>query len=627
MQSSPQSAEKEQCPVCRAEIKSTSGTCGQCGLHPSAAAAAQEIRSVHYLLSELARWEERGLINSEQASALRTSYELRREALRAELAANGRAARSAATHQEIQNEGQKNEPGARVIKRRAWLEKLTEPHTIRILLYAGAAMLVVGIIIWLRDVLYMKLQEPAVQAALLAIITIGATLMGWLTILRTRLLLTGKALTLVGSLLVPVNFWFLERSGLLESGRRAWIVCAICALLYALTAAFLREKFYVYLASAATIATLWALIYRYDPEAYGLYALSLTGTSILLLHLSRQLPSTEEGERNAKDNPPSFTHTTQSRLPARRSYELWGAPLMHVALFGAGVSALLYMLLRLGVQASVESFRFSLNDYDPTIAIVLFAAAAYITWFAGWRVYTDRRTVFYATSALSLIWIEFLALDALRARGANRLVILAATMLVVAFATIFIREQALASALRYACFLTSIALSLASYAFTDIEIYTSLIALALLIVADLSARQKEAMALDDGLLFWAGSILLGAPLLIRALEFRLLMDVAAPMRDLATLSASLALILFGVVRRLRAPLLVGLLSLALELTALALKSINWLQVPLKIYLISTGALILVVWGLLEFRREQILSMRKHIQERRDYARERFGEWR
>ena len=172
-------------------------------------------------------------------------------------------------------------------QRRVLLETLADPHTIRLLLYTGAAMLVVGVVIWLRDVLYLKLQEPIVQAALLVTGTIIVTVSGWLAILRTRLLLTGRALTLIGSLLVPVNFWFLVRSGLIENHGRAWIVCAFCALLYASTAALLREKLYVYLASVAAIATAWTIIYRIEREAFGLYALSLMTISLIFLHLFR----------------------------------------------------------------------------------------------------------------------------------------------------------------------------------------------------------------------------------------------------------------------------------------------------------------------------------------------------
>jgi hypothetical protein len=161
----------------------------------------------------------------------------------------------------------------------------------------------------------------------------------------------------------------------------------------------------------------------------------------------------------------------------------------------------------------------------------------------------------------------------------------------------------------------------------DMEIYTSPVGVMLLVVAYLYARREEdEYTLDTRLLLWAGSLLLAAPLLLRALSYRLLLDVPATWRDLATLCAALALLIFGITGRLRAPVLVGASVLAIELSALALTSVGWLQIPLKVYLISTGALILLFWGLLEFRREQLLLMRKRFNERREMAHERFGEW-
>jgi hypothetical protein len=55
--------------------------------------------------------------------------------------------------------------------------------------------------------------------------------------------------------------------------------------------------------------------------------------------------------------------------------------------------------------------------------------------------------------------------------------------------------------------------------------------------------------------------------------------------------------------------------------------VDWLQVPLKYYLITVGALLLLIFGMLEYRREQFLSLRKRFQERRDSMREQFGGWR
>ncbi|MDT4898926.1 MAG: hypothetical protein QOH25_4003 [Acidobacteriota bacterium] len=790
-------------------------------------------------------------------------------------------------------------------------------------------MLVVGVVIWLRDILYLKLQEPIIQATLLIIGTTAITVAGWITILRTRLLLTGRALTITGSLLVPVNFWFLVRSGLIENSGRAYLVCAFCAALYALTASFLRERLYVYLASVAAVSTAWTFIYRMEREAFGLYALALMAASLIFLHLSRLFPVRNDDERllmndgqQAKDNPQSAIRNPQSSL----SYELWGPPLVHVALAGVTLSLFFYMPLRLGSEPSFADgiLRLLSSHYDSGIAMLLFAAGAYATWFTGRYIFTSRRVLLYTISALCLFWTEFLALDGLGLSASVQLLLLAATMLIVALVARVMKDEAYAPALHRASLVVSVALTavaaavlsgvpaftlmhsmilaalaatsavasaprlcdkitrvalayasgvfaslaflvalasfnlhLASSFYTacalwpfvlyggaqlaarpgretqlsvpfmriadgefvllllyagmvaldlgqapeerfigaenlrgatlcvlagaivygalrcwrgrsffgagvipmslliaglillqvdaawfatasaltlfptflamsrrasasgldwlaqpsgvaadavlalaavasmaqaavhlrvgepsllapcvalgmiallsfgasltalsqaragyfraglsvlilafalgclragfdplgDMEIYASPTAILLLVVAYLFARrQGDEYAADTRLLLWAGSLLLAAPLLMHALEYRLFLDVPAPWRDLLTLCASLALLIFGVMGRLRAPVLVGAGALALELSSLALTSVDWLQIPLKVYLISTGALILLVWGMLEFRREQILLMRRRFNERRETARERFGEW-
>jgi hypothetical protein len=746
---------------------------------------AQEIRSLNYLLAELSRWEEEGIVGREQAKAFRESYEGRREELRAQLAASRKRARQVAPMQESLPSAPESRPqqhplpkagrpsgqpaqqaqtigqqsGLRLppnfpahtskprAARRALLETLADPHTIRVLLYTGAAMLVVGVVIWLRDILYLKLQEPIVQATLLIIGTAAVTVSGWLTILRTRLLLTGRALTVTGSLLVPVNFWFLVRSGLIENSGRAYLVCAFCAALYALTASFLRERLYVYLASVAAIATVWTFIYRIEREAFGLYALALMAASLIFLHLSHLFPAGTDDEQQTKDNPQSAIRNPQSSL----SSELWRQPLAHMALAGAAFSIFFYLPLRLGASPSFADglFRLRASEYDSSIAMLLLAAGAYVTWFMGRHIFMDRRVLLYTLSALCLFWTEFLAADGFGLSGSALLLLLAATAFFVALVARLSKHDALALALHRASLIVTVALAILAYpvisarptsplmhslilifltstyaisgsprlsreevatgdtpahvfvAFltatvvvvqamiflrvgdalllapsvslgaigmlwcgaslraknqerahyfraglfalitsfalaalssgfdplSEVEIYTSPVAVSLLVVAYLFARrQGDESASDTPLLLWGGSLLLAAPLVIHALEYRLFLDVPAPWRDLLTLGASLALLIFGVVGRLRAPVLVGAVALALELSALALTSVDWLQIPLKVYLISTGALILLFWGLLEFRREQILLMRRRFNERRETARERFGEW-
>jgi hypothetical protein len=162
----------------------------------------------------------------------------------------------------------------------------------------------------------------------------------------------------------------------------------------------------------------------------------------------------------------------------------------------------------------------------------------------------------------------------------------------------------------------------------DAEVYSTPIAVLILVIAYLSNRRAwQEYDRDVGALLWVGSLLLSVPLLARSLEFRLLLDSPAPWRDVTVLIASLALVLYGVVGRMRAPVITGSAALIMELAVLTLTTVDWLQVPLKYYLITVGALLLIIFGTLEYRREQFLLMRRRFQERRDSMRERFDEWR
>ncbi|HWT03595.1 MAG TPA: zinc ribbon domain-containing protein [Pyrinomonadaceae bacterium] len=500
------SSERTQCPACRAEVEPGASFCEACGTH-FAETPAREIMSVGYLLSELARWEEQGIVSPELANELRGGYERRREELRAQLAQNGRRTKPPSPPPEANApawtpqapppppppptgadyQAGQFAPDPRVFPRppvaplpgdfrsarerrgprRPLLETLADPQTIRLLLYTGAGMLVVGVIIWLRDVLYLKLQEPVVQATLLAIGTIAVTVAGWLIILRTRLRFTGRALTLAGSLLVPVNFWFLVRSGLVRDQGRAWLVCALCSLLYAHTAALLREKLYVYLASVASVATAWTLIYRVEPEAFGLYALSLMALSLFFLHLSRLFPLGEDNARAQADGQRAENDSNSAfRVPRSAfAYQLWGPPLVQVALVGAALSLLFYMPLRLGSSPSLAEgiFRLRSGGYDAGVAMLLSALAAYAAWFTGRHVYADRRVLLYAASTLLLFWTVFLATDAFGLSGPTQLLLLAAATAAVALAARLPHTEALAHALHHASMVACVALSVSAY--------------------------------------------------------------------------------------------------------------------------------------------------------------------
>src|SRR5688500_12239178 len=190
MRSSPPSPGPAECPVCCADVSNANGFCGACGSR-LLDDPGQEIRSLNYLLSELTRWEDEGVLDRDRSTGLRETYEHRREQLRQRLAASRRPTTKAPPTQNAppsveetsrqphlsqafdvsagtySHDAQTSLPesGARIPPRsprlpnlekpgRALLEQLADPNTIRLLLYTGAAMVVVGVVIWLRDILY-----------------------------------------------------------------------------------------------------------------------------------------------------------------------------------------------------------------------------------------------------------------------------------------------------------------------------------------------------------------------------------------------------------------------------------------------------------------------------------------
>lgn len=612
--------DKARCPICRAQLNAALPFCPVCGaqLDDALARDEEELRSILFLLSELERWERSGRLSAEQSGPLRFDYERRRDELRREIAARRDEkfqprAKEEPRHEEPQrvnipppapptawqreHETQAHQresefvafparpaahtteafqqPVARPRDERTLLERLADPQTLRLLLYTGAGMLVVGVVIWLRDLLYLKLQEPTVQAALLALGTLALIGAGWYTILRTRQRWTGRAVTLAGSLLIPVNFWFLVRSGLIENHGRGWVVGIFCAIVYANTAAFLRERLYVYLACAASVATLWALILRDAPRAFGLYALALMTASLTFIHLSQLLPAKKESEVDEEQE------SVRNGLRAERwSREFWGAPLARTSLVFALLGALIYMALRFSAQAPSfynGIFRLRSSEYDASIAILILIALAYVFWFAGRFVYAKLSAVAYTTSALVFFSAAWATCDGLRLSGSATVLLLALLTFIAALAARNATSQSLTIPLHRASLVVSILLGVAS-----ISVALASSGLTWTHSASLALVALAFAALCDGRLApGAGQTLLAylAALYFSASYFVLVASASLHSQTLNTLLCALwPLILFG----------------AAELTAKAERETH-LYGPFK--RVADGvALLLLLWG-------------------------------
>ncbi|HEX8920863.1 MAG TPA: hypothetical protein VF766_05265, partial [Pyrinomonadaceae bacterium] len=315
---------------------------------------------------------------------------------------------------------------------------------------------------------------------------------------------------------------------------------------------------------------------------------------------------------------------------SERAIEKRDAWALRLALTNAG-AFFLALLIALGIDRQWYAALFALVLAPAYFALAGYARARKAEWLA----------VPVNTAALIVMALSFVAggLQAIPHLQAGNALLLAPALTMSALALLsFVVSLLSAGQMRVRLFRAGLYLTVIAYALLclrsgfepliDIEVYTSPVAVLLLVVAYISFRRAwNDYERDTSLLFWTGSILLAGPLLMRALQYRLLLDEPAPSRDLATLCASLALLLFGVLGRLRAPVIVGATTLLVELTALALTSVDWLQVPLKIYLVTVGALLALIGWMFEYRREQLIVLRARLNTQRETARERFGEWR
>ncbi len=138
-----------------------------------------------------------------------------------------------------------NQPSPPAAPRRNLLEILLDPRSIQWLLASGAAVLVIGLIIWLAA---SGLFENKVFVAVLlgagnALLLAG----GWAVIRFTRYQLAGRALTLLACLLMPLNLWFYNYQDLITvKDGHLWLAAVVCCALYAVSARLLRDRAFVY---------------------------------------------------------------------------------------------------------------------------------------------------------------------------------------------------------------------------------------------------------------------------------------------------------------------------------------------------------------------------------------------
>ena len=128
--------------------------------------------------------------------------------------------------------------------RRNLIEILLDPRSIRWLLASGGALLAVGLVIFLSSLGIFK--NAMVVASAMGVGTL-ATLAGGISIVRfTRHTLAGRALALLGCLVMPLNLWFYNANHLVTLDGNLWVAAMVCCALYAAAAVVLEDPTFVY---------------------------------------------------------------------------------------------------------------------------------------------------------------------------------------------------------------------------------------------------------------------------------------------------------------------------------------------------------------------------------------------
>jgi hypothetical protein len=127
--------------------------------------------------------------------------------------------------------------------RRPLLEILLDPRSIQWFLAFGGGLFVFGLVLFL----YTKgvFEDKLVVASCLGAANLGLLLGGWALILRTRYQLAGRALTLLASLVMPLNLWFYHAQGLVTLDGHLWVAGVIVCGLYAASAWVLKDWMFV----------------------------------------------------------------------------------------------------------------------------------------------------------------------------------------------------------------------------------------------------------------------------------------------------------------------------------------------------------------------------------------------
>jgi hypothetical protein len=391
------------CWSCKRAVAPDASSCDECGA-PAHTPDVQKLRYLIFVCFEIKRLSASGRLALAEADGCLADANARIAAVRRKLDGE-RIPMAVPVQSRISTAKPRTvAPAPPAAPRRNLLEILLDPRSIQWLLASGAALLVLGLVIWLAAEGYFA--KPLFLAVCLGVANAVLLASGWALIGFTRHQMAGRALTLLACLLMPLNLWFYNAQGLitLSQGGHLWIPAVVCSVLYAASARILRDPMFVYVLVGGV--TLTGLLILADRDLQHFWEIAAPSTLLVVLglvciHAERAFP---EGEG-------VFSRRRFGLAFFWSGHAVLGAGLL--LLLGAQIAGgWLYELFR-PIYESYEAGPSPIvtADWGKLLALCLVLAGTYA--YAYSDLVVRRVGVYIYLAVFCLLWSEVLVLNLL----------------------------------------------------------------------------------------------------------------------------------------------------------------------------------------------------------------------
>lgn len=420
-----------ECWTCRAPISDTQKNCPGCGV-PVNEPTSQALRHLTYTCHRIKACCDGGQLPLVQAhacmndaksriAAIRSKLEKERVVIAAVVAEsvgekqNARSSTAQAREEHPNLASTLAGLGAKITKmpRRPLWEIILDPRTIQWLLGLGGVLFVVALVIWLAAV--GVFENAIVVAVALGIGNAFVLGGGWAMIRFTRFQTAGRAITLLASLVMPLNLWFYHTNDLVTLDGHLWVAALVCCVVYLGSALLLRDHLFVYvfnggiamtgLLMLASAGRFWEIA---SPAAL------LVGLGLISIHIERAFPEIE-GPFSRRRFGLAFFHAGQVLLSVGLLL-VFGAQLAGQWLYEP-IFKTVYEQFQSGPPAIVTEL------WGRILALALVLAGTYAFFYSD--IVVRRVGLYVYLAVFTLLWAEILVIDLLEVDVTTEVAIIA----------------------------------------------------------------------------------------------------------------------------------------------------------------------------------------------------------